>query len=87
MLQNFTVDINAPLPALLPQLAFEGATRRNRPNLKYVGGCLILDGCISTHTALPTLWQQLQRFALQWRHTSSKKPWPKNTHTKLCAHG
>jgi len=34
--QNFTVDINAPLLALLPQLAFEGATRRNRPNLKYV---------------------------------------------------
>lgn len=32
--QNFTVDIGAPFTALLPQLSFEGATRRNRPNLK-----------------------------------------------------
>ncbi|KAF5838002.1 exonuclease component of the exosome [Dunaliella salina] len=32
--ETFTVDINGPLLALLPQLAFEGATRRNRPNLK-----------------------------------------------------
>lgn len=32
-LQNFLVDIGAPFPAQLPMLAFEGATRRNRPNL------------------------------------------------------
>ena len=28
------VDINGPFPALLPLLSFEGATKRNRPNLK-----------------------------------------------------
>lgn len=32
-LQNFLVDIGAPFPAQLPMLSFEGATRRNRPNL------------------------------------------------------
>jgi exosome complex component RRP40 len=32
--QNFIVDINGPFSALLPQLSFEGATKRNRPNLK-----------------------------------------------------
>lgn len=32
--QNFLVDIGGPFPALLPMLSFEGATRRNRPNLK-----------------------------------------------------
>lgn len=31
--QNFIVDIGAPFPAQLPMLSFEGATRRNRPNL------------------------------------------------------
>ena len=30
----YDVDIGAPFIALLPVLAFEGATRRNRPNLK-----------------------------------------------------
>jgi len=30
----YDVDIAAPFVALLPVLAFEGATRRNRPNLK-----------------------------------------------------
>ena len=34
LLQNFVVDINGPFPALLPQLSFEGATKRNRPNIK-----------------------------------------------------
>ena len=29
--EHYSVDVGAPLPALLPQLAFEGATRRNRP--------------------------------------------------------
>lgn len=32
-MQNFIVDIGAPFPAQLPMLSFEGATRRNRPNL------------------------------------------------------
>lgn len=32
--QNFRVDIGAPFDAVLPQLSFEGATRRNRPNLQ-----------------------------------------------------
>ncbi|GFR41490.1 hypothetical protein Agub_g2181 [Astrephomene gubernaculifera] len=31
--ENFTVDIGGPFNAVLPQLSFEGATRRNRPNL------------------------------------------------------
>lgn len=31
---NFDVDIGSPFRALLPALAFEGATRRNRPNLQ-----------------------------------------------------
>jgi exosome complex component RRP40 len=29
--EHYSVDVGAPFPALLPQLAFEGATRRNRP--------------------------------------------------------
>ena len=32
--EEFVVDIGAPYPASLPALAFEGATRRNKPNLK-----------------------------------------------------
>ncbi|GLI65446.1 hypothetical protein VaNZ11_008824 [Volvox africanus] len=31
--ENFTVDIGGPFNAVLPLLSFEGATRRNRPNL------------------------------------------------------
>ncbi|BDA49650.1 Exosome complex component rrp40 [Coccomyxa sp. Obi] len=31
--ENFVVDIGAPFPAVLNFLAFEGATRRNRPKL------------------------------------------------------
>lgn len=31
--ENFIVDIGGPFHALLPQLSFEGASRRNRPNL------------------------------------------------------
>ncbi|KAF6263300.1 hypothetical protein COO60DRAFT_1458208 [Scenedesmus sp. NREL 46B-D3] len=31
--KNFVVDVGAPFPAQLPLLAFEGATRRNRPSL------------------------------------------------------
>ena len=36
---GFSVDIGGPFPALLPALAFEGATRRNRPAL--VAGDLV----------------------------------------------
>ena len=32
--ESFTLDIGAPFPATLSSLAFENATRRNRPNLK-----------------------------------------------------
>lgn len=32
--ENYVVDIGAPFSASLPVLAFEGATRRNRPNLQ-----------------------------------------------------
>jgi exosome complex component RRP40 len=32
--EYYEIDIAAPFSALLPVLAFEGATRRNRPNLK-----------------------------------------------------
>ena len=31
--EHFAVDIGAPSPAILPMLAFEGATRRNKPSL------------------------------------------------------
>ena len=33
-MDNFIIDIKGPFPAMLPQLSFEGATKRNRPNLK-----------------------------------------------------
>lgn len=36
---SFNVDLGGPFPAVLPALAFEGATRRNRPNL--VAGDLV----------------------------------------------
>mmetsp|Transcript_23667 Transcript_23667/g.65640 ORF Transcript_23667/g.65640 Transcript_23667/m.65640 type:complete len:241 (+) Transcript_23667:223-945(+) len=32
--ESFNVDIRAPFLAVLPMLSFEGATRRNRPNLQ-----------------------------------------------------
>lgn len=32
--ENYVVDIGGPFNAALPVLAFEGATRRNRPNLQ-----------------------------------------------------
>jgi len=39
--ENYGVDIGAPFRALLPVLAFEGATKRNRPQLQVrVGACL-----------------------------------------------
>ena len=36
--ENFVVDICGPFAATLPVLSFEGATRRNRPNLQVCGG-------------------------------------------------
>lgn len=33
LVQNFILDIGGPFPGQLPMLSFEGATRRNRPNL------------------------------------------------------
>lgn len=33
-MQSWSLDVNGPFPAQLPMLAFEGVTRRNRPNLK-----------------------------------------------------
>mmetsp|Transcript_6611 Transcript_6611/g.15904 ORF Transcript_6611/g.15904 Transcript_6611/m.15904 type:complete len:233 (+) Transcript_6611:165-863(+) len=32
--ESFNVDVRAAFPATLPMLSFEGATRRNRPNLQ-----------------------------------------------------
>ena len=32
--ESWTVNINGPFPASLPALAFEGVTRRNRPQLQ-----------------------------------------------------
>ena len=32
--ESFDIDIGGPFTATLPVLAFEGATRRNRPNLQ-----------------------------------------------------
>lgn len=32
--EYYRVDIGSAHPAILPYLAFEGATRRNRPNLE-----------------------------------------------------
>lgn len=32
--EQYRVDIGAAHPAILPMLAFENATKRNRPNLK-----------------------------------------------------
>jgi exosome complex RNA-binding protein Rrp4 len=37
--ENAKVDLGSAVPAVLPMLAFEGATRKNRPNLQ-VRSCL-----------------------------------------------
>lgn len=42
--ENYAVDIGAPFRALLPVLAFEGATKRNRPHLQ-VCGCSCRSRC------------------------------------------
>lgn len=46
-MQNFVVDIGGPFPAQLPQLSFEGATRRNRPAL--VPGDAVYARVLSAH--------------------------------------
>ena len=33
-MESYRVDIGGPHPAALPVLAFEGATKRNKPNLE-----------------------------------------------------
>lgn len=50
--ENFHVDIGAPFPALLDTLAFEGATRRNRPNLSE--GDLVYARVTTTHRDIGT---------------------------------
>eukprot|EP00850_Spirogloea_muscicola_P001572 SM000006S19337 [mRNA] locus=s6:179779:182222:- [translate_table: standard] len=45
--QNFAVDIRGTSTATLPVLAFEGATRRNRPNLKV--GAAVYARVVKTH--------------------------------------
>ncbi|XP_022663664.1 exosome complex component RRP40-like [Varroa jacobsoni] len=47
---NFRVNIWGPEPATLSAFAFEGATKRNRPNLK--PGDLLYCQIISAHTAM-----------------------------------
>ncbi len=42
--ENFVVDVRGPFTATLPVLAFEGATRRNRPNIK-VGTVVLVAMC------------------------------------------
>ncbi|KAG2486914.1 hypothetical protein HYH03_014413 [Edaphochlamys debaryana] len=45
--ENFMVDIGGPFNAVLPQLSFEGATRRNRPNIS--SGDLVYGRVVSAH--------------------------------------
>eukprot|EP00927_Polykrikos_kofoidii_P072784 TRINITY_DN68879_c0_g1_i1.p1 TRINITY_DN68879_c0_g1~~TRINITY_DN68879_c0_g1_i1.p1 ORF type:complete len:231 (+),score=34.80 TRINITY_DN68879_c0_g1_i1:200-892(+) len=48
----YKVDIRAPSPAYLPSLAFNSATRRNRPNLEV--GALVFARVVSAHPDLET---------------------------------
>ena len=36
--ENFKIDIGSSMPAVLGNLSFEGATKRNRPNLQVSSG-------------------------------------------------
>ncbi|KAJ7554985.1 hypothetical protein O6H91_05G018300 [Diphasiastrum complanatum] len=45
--ENFTIDINAPTYGILPVLAFEGATRRNIPNIQV--GAAIYTRVVKAH--------------------------------------
>lgn len=50
--ENFVVDIGAPFPAVLKFLAFEGATRRNRPKL--AEGDLVYARVVLAHRDIDT---------------------------------
>ena len=50
--ENFVVDIGGPFPAVLDVLAFEGATRRNRPKL--AEGDLIYARVVLAHRDIDT---------------------------------
>jgi exosome complex component RRP40 len=50
--ENFVVDIGAPFPAVLNVLAFEGATRRNRPKL--AEGDLVYARVVLAHRDIDT---------------------------------
>ena len=50
--ENFAVDIGGPFPAVLNVLAFEGATRRNRPKL--VEGDLVYARVVLAHRDVDT---------------------------------
>ena len=50
--ENFVVDIGGPFPAVLNVLAFEGATRRNRPKLGE--GDLVYARVVLAHRDLET---------------------------------
>ncbi len=50
--ENFVVDIGAPFPAVLNFLAFEGATRRNRPKLS--DGDLVYARVVLAHRDIDT---------------------------------
>lgn len=51
--ENFDVDVNGPFKALLPVLAFEGATRRNRPNLQVRWAAWLAGRLAGTAASLP----------------------------------
>lgn len=46
--ENFAVDIGGPFIATLPVMAFEGATRRNRPNLQVCRSVLVTRRLLSS---------------------------------------
>lgn len=50
---NWLVDIAGPFTALLPMLSFEGATRRNKPNLR--AGDLVLARVTAAHRDMDPL--------------------------------
>ena len=47
--ENFKVDIGTSMPASLSFLAFEGATKRNRPNLQVCVIYLRKKACLTNH--------------------------------------
>ena len=61
----FKLDINAPAPGVLPSIAFNGATKRNRPNLNI--GAVVYCRVLSAHKDLDT------QLTCEWPET--KKGW------------